>query len=175
MTVPRAPITIRHNRYFHVLQFFQFLSQVKVLILLFTFIQFLWSDRIAKSTIRQVLFFCRLIIRSNCLAEFVSRNPSGDCASHSPGQMLSCAYTICSYGQIRISGIVPSRSPFPPSRVYSYILSVLFYCIRLICDWWFRLYHYIYCFVASYLFLLWYGWSLWRCFVMLLEEILFLS
>ena len=33
----------------------------------------------------------------------------------------------------------------------------------------------IYYFVASYLFSLWYDWFLWRCFVLLLEEIAFLS
>ena len=31
---------------------------------------------------------------------FVSQNPSGICASHSPGEILGCPYTICSYGQI---------------------------------------------------------------------------
>ena len=44
--------------------------------------------------------------------------------------------------------------------------------------WWYRLYHpmtYICYFVASYLFLLWYNWSLWCCFVLLLEETCFLS
>ena len=54
--------------------------------------------------------------------------------------------------------------------------SVLIYCIRLLRDWSFCLYPkitYICCFVASYLFLLWYGWSLWRYFVLLLEEIQF--
>ena len=60
----------------------------------------------------------------------------------------------------------------------SLILSLLICCIRLLCDWWFRLYHhitYICYFVASYLFSIWYDYSLWRCFVLLLEEILFLS
>ena len=48
---------------------------------------------------------------------------------------------------------------------------------RLLCDWWFRLYHYIIyiCyFIASYLFSLWFDWFLWHCFVLLLGEILFL-
>ena len=49
-------------------------------------------------------------------------------------------------------------------------------CIRL-CDWSFRLCHRIaniYCFVATYLFSLWYDWSLWRCPVLLFGEILFI-
>ena len=45
-------------------------------------------------------------------------------------------------------------------------------------DWWFHLCHHIACicyFVESYLFSLWYDWFLWRCLVLLLGEILFLS
>ena len=98
------------------------------------------------------------------------------CMSHFPGQMLGCAYTICSYGQISISCSIPGGPPWPPSRVSSYTLSVLICCIRLLCDWWFRLYHhitYICCFVASYLFLLWYDWFLWCYFCLLSEEIPF--
>ena len=51
---------------------------------------------------------------------------------------------------------------------------MLICCIRLLWDWSFRLYYhitYICCFVVSYLFLLWYGWFLWCCFVLLLGEI----
>ena len=62
---------------------------------------------------------------------------------HSLGQVLGCAYTICSYGQIQISCTSPSGSPCLPNRVSSYTPSVLICCIRLLCDWWFRLYHHI--------------------------------
>ena len=51
-------------------------------------------------------------------------------------------------------------------------------CIRLLWYWSFCLYHYIIyicCFGTSYLLLLWYGWSLRRCFVQWLEEIQFHS
>ena len=41
---------------------------------------------------------------------FISQNSRGVCASHSPGQQLSCAYTICSNGQISISFKIPSGS-----------------------------------------------------------------
>ena len=56
---------------------------------------------------------------------FVSQNSIRVCTSHSPEQMLGCAYTICSYGHILISCTIPSRSPCPPSRIQSYTLSVL--------------------------------------------------
>ena len=73
--------------------------------------------------------------------------------------MLGCAYTICLYGRIEISCTFPSGSPCRPSRVSPYTPSVLICFIRLLCVWLFRLCHriaYIYCFVASYLFSLWY-------------------
>ena len=41
---------------------------------------------------------------------FVSQNPRELCASRLLGRILGCAYTICSYGQILISGIIPSGS-----------------------------------------------------------------
>ena len=44
------------------------------------------------------------------------------------------------------------------------------------CRWQYNNYHHItdiYYFVTTYLFLLWYSWSIWRCFVLLLQEILF--
>ena len=58
VTVPNAPITIGIivTSMFH--SFFQFPSMVEVVILLFTFFQFiLWSAGTGKSTILQVLFF----------------------------------------------------------------------------------------------------------------------
>ena len=61
---------------------------------------------------------------------------------------------------------------------YSYSLSVLICCIGLWCNWSFRFYHHIsciYCFVASYLFLLWHDWFFLLLFVLLLKEIQFLT
>ena len=84
---------------------------------------------------------------------FVSQNPRGICGSHSPGQILGCAYTIYLYGQTSISGTIPSGSPFPHSRDLSYILSIQICCIRLLSDWSFHLYHhstYICCMVGPY-------------------------
>ena len=65
---------------------------------------------------------------------FLSQNPRGVFESHSPGQILGCAYIICSYGQILISCTILNGSPCPPSRVYSYTLSVLICCIYILCD-----------------------------------------
>ena len=108
----------------------------------------------------------------------VCQSSIGVYACHFLWQVLGCAYTICSYGQISISCTSPSGSPCPTSRVKFYIPSALICCIRLLYDWWFHLCQriaYISYFVASYLFLLWYDWFLRRCFVFLLGEILFLS
>ena len=119
-----------------------------------------------------------LIIWPRLSDPFVSQNPRGVCASDSPGLILGCAYTICSYEQISFSYPIPSGSPCPPSRVNSYTLSGLICCIRLLCDWSFRLYYHIthiYYFLASSLFLHWYDWFLWRCFVLLFGEIQFIS
>ena len=71
----------------------------------------------------------------------------------------------------------PEDKLAPPSRILFYSLFTLIYCTRLLCDWSFRLYYhiiYICYFVASCLFLLWHSWSLWGCFVLLLEKSLFL-
>ena len=88
-------------------------SKVKVLISLFTFFQFYSVVRkTAKSTILWDLYFLLIIIGSGRLAEisdpFVSQNPRGACACHSPGHILGCAYTIYSYCQISISCTIPS-------------------------------------------------------------------
>ena len=130
-------------------------------------------------------FFLFICCQSLCLVvwprldnPFVSQNPIEFYVSHSPGQILSFAYTICSYGQIQISCTILSGSPSPLNHVKSYTLFTLIYGIHLLCDWSFRLDHlitYICNFDTFYLFLLWYSLSLWRFTVLLLEEIQFLS
>ena len=94
-------------------------------------------------------FFFFFIIRSGRLGEI----KWWVCVTHSPGQILSCAYTICTY--VHISCTIPSGSTFPLSRAKSYTLSVLMCCTRLLS---FRLYHhitYICCCVLSILALIW--------------------
>ena len=109
---------------------------------------------------------------------FVCWNPIGVYASHFQGHVVGCSYTICLYDRIEISCTFPSGSLCRPRRVSPYTPSVLICCIRLLCDWSFRFCHriaYIYCFLASYLFSFWYDWFLWRCPMLLLGGILFLS
>ena len=64
----------------------------------FSFI--LWSAGTAKSIILQVLFFLLIINRSGLLLYVVCRSPIGVYVCYFLGQVLSCAYTISSYGQI---------------------------------------------------------------------------
>ena len=56
-------------------------------------------------------FGCDLVI---CL---FLKIPEEFIVSHSPGKILDCAYTICSYGQISISCTMHSGSPCQPSCV----------------------------------------------------------
>ena len=105
VTVPNAPITIGIivTCMFH--SFFNSLARSRNLSFFshsFSFI--LWSAGTAKSTILQVLFFCWLLLglvfwpRLGDLC--VCQSPIGVCVCYFLGQVLGCAYTICSYGQI---------------------------------------------------------------------------
>ena len=113
VTVPSVPITIVIVVTFLIHSFFssrgdsQYLSFFP---LSFSFIQ--WSARTAKSIIRQVLFLLflffffffwlsvGLVVWLKLVDPFLSQNPKEFCESHFLGQILDCAYTICSYGQI---------------------------------------------------------------------------
>ena len=102
VTVPKAPITIGIIVTFMFHSFFQFSCKVKVLISLFTFFQF-YSVVSRDSNCRQFCrfsFFLLITIRFGLLAEI----RWSVCMSKSHrsflGQVLGCAYTICSYGQI---------------------------------------------------------------------------
>ena len=55
----------------------------------------------------------------------VCQRHRGVCVCDSPGQLLFCAYTICSYGQISISCTSPSGSPCPASCVLSFGANLL--------------------------------------------------
>ena len=94
VTIPNSTITIS------LISTFMFLP--------FTFFQFYSVISIAKSTILQVLFFycwllSGLIFWPRFGDPFVCQSAIGVCVCPYPGQLLSCAYTICSYGQISIS------------------------------------------------------------------------
>ena len=108
VTVPNAPITIGIivTSMFH--SFFNSLARSRYLSFFshsFSFI--LWSAETAKSTILQVLFFCcccwllfGLVFRPRWGDPCVCRSPIGIYVCHFLGQVLGCAYTIYSYGQI---------------------------------------------------------------------------
>ena len=123
VTVPNVPIIIGIivTCMFH--SFFNSLARSRYLSFFshsFSFI--LWSAGTAKSIILQILFFFFLliIIRSVLLAEIrwsVCQCPIGVHVCYFLGQVLGCAYTICSFGQISISCTSPSGSSCPPSLV----------------------------------------------------------
>ena len=130
VTVPRAPITIDITVTFMFHSFFNSLARSKYLSFFSHSFNFtLRSARTAKSTILQVLLFLLIIIRSGRLTE-IKRcvwmwKSQSLCVSHSSGQMLGCAYTICSYGQVQISCTFPSGSLCQIPMSWQYILCVL--------------------------------------------------
>ena len=122
VTVPKAPITIGIfvTCMFH--SFFNSLARSRYLSFFSHSFSFtLQSAGTGKSTILQVLFFCWLLwglvfwprLDDPC----VCQSPIRVYAWHFLGQVLSCAYTIYSYGQIWISCTSLSWSPCRPSRV----------------------------------------------------------
>ena len=124
-----------YHHHFHIPQFFNSRARSRYLsFFAFSFNFILWSAGTEKATIRQVLFFCwlliGLVIWSRLGEPFVSQNPREVCAFHSPGQLPGCVYTICSYGQISISCTIPRGSRCPPSHVQSYTHLVLVCCIH---------------------------------------------
>ena len=120
VTVPNAPITIGIivTRMFH--SFFSSLARLSYLSFFsnsFSFI--LWSAGTAKSTILQVLLFCWLLLYLLFWLRLgdpcVCRSPIGVYVYHFLGQVLSCAYTICLYGQISCTSL--SGTPCRPNHV----------------------------------------------------------
>ena len=127
VTVPKAPVTIGIIVTFMFHSFFNSLGRLRCLSFFshsFSFI--LCSAVTAKSTILQIFFFffcccCWLLLGlvfwPRLYDPSVCQSPLGVYACHFLGQVLGCAYTICSYDQIWISCTSPSGSPCPPSRV----------------------------------------------------------
>ena len=100
--LPKAPITIGIIVTFMFHSLFNSLARSRYLSFFshsFSFI--LWSAGTAKSTILQILSFLLIII---CLVFWPRlgdpRYDKGVYVRHFLRQMLGCAYTICSYGQI---------------------------------------------------------------------------
>ena len=111
VTVPNAPITIGIIVTYIFYSFFNSLARSRYLFFFshsFSFI--LWSAGSAKSTILQVLFSfffflcCWLLLSLVFWLRLgdpcVCRSPIGVYVCHFLEQVLGCAYTICSYGQI---------------------------------------------------------------------------
>ena len=118
VTVPRASITIGITVTFMFHSLFQFPRNVLVLIFLYAFFQFYneisWNSEVHNSACS---LFCwlslGLVVWSISNDLFVSQNPKDVWTSRSPWQILVCAYTIYSYGQIKITSSIPSGSPCP--------------------------------------------------------------
>ena len=106
VTVPKAPVTISIIVTFMFHSFFNSLARSRYLSLFsHSFSFFLWSDGTAKSTILQILFFYCWLLHDLVFGPrlgdpFVDQNPTGVCVYHFIGQVLGCAYNICSHGQI---------------------------------------------------------------------------
>ena len=107
VTVPKAPIRIGIIVTFIFHSFFNFfnsLARSRYLSFFFHSFRFImWSAGTAKSTILQILFFWWLLLglvfwpRLGDLS--VCQSSKGVYVCHILGQMLGCAYTICSYDQ----------------------------------------------------------------------------
>ena len=109
VTVPKAPITIGIIVTFMIHSFFQFPSRVEVLILLFTFFQFysVVSRDSSVDNFSNSLFSCCCCCCC-CLLWLdpifwprlgdlsICQSPKGVYVCVFLGQLLSCAYTICS-------------------------------------------------------------------------------
>ena len=103
--VPKAPATVGITVTFMFHRFFNSLARSRYLSFFsFSFNFSLSSVGTAKSTILEDLFVCLLLeCPIVCLRlgdAFVSQNHRRVYASHSVGQILGCAYSVCSYGQI---------------------------------------------------------------------------
>ena len=103
VTIPKAPITIGIIVTFMFHSFFQFPSKADVLILLFTFSQF-YSVVSRDSQVHNLqIFYFFVDYYSGWISgrdSFTMPKSHGSFVCHFLGQMLGCAYTICSYGQI---------------------------------------------------------------------------
>ena len=143
VTVPKAPVTIG------IIVTFMFYTSFRILSIL------LWSSRTAKCTTLQVLSFScwlllGLVVWPSLGDLFVCQNPTGVCTNASGilkyKRILQDRFWVVHMPfvcMVKFNFLlkIPSWSPFSPSRVKSYTLSLLVSHIRLICDWSFRLYH----------------------------------
>ena len=169
--VPKAPIAIGITVTFTV---FEFPCKVRVLVFLFTSFQFYcvvsWDSKVHNS-VSSLFFVDFFLVWPRLRDSFISQNPTEVCASQEDS---GCAYTIRLYGQFQF------LAQFPVDHLNHLVVSSL---KLILCKFSGFTYYVIDRFVSittsavfiSYLFFLWNSWSLWRCFMLLLEEIQFLS
>ena len=117
LTIPNAPITIG---IIVICMFYSFFNSLAISRYLSFFIHsfsfILWSTGTAKSTMLQVLFFCcwlllGLVVWPRLGGPCVCQSLIGVYACYFLGKVLACAYTVCSYGQIKMSCSFSSGSP----------------------------------------------------------------
>ena len=126
-------------------------------------------DNFANSLLLLLLLLI-IIIRSGLLVGIrwsvcMLKSHRSLCVSFSRRGARLCIYHLLVWSNLNFLHISQWIILPTQSCLALYSLCELICCIRLLCDWSFRLCHhivYIYCFVASYLFTLWYDWFLWR-------------
>ena len=178
--VPKAPITIDKIVTFMFYSLFNSLARSRYLSffsLSFRFI--LWSAGTANSTILQILFFFffwLIIMRSGLLAGIrrsvcMLKSHRSLCVSFSRTGAGLCIYHLFVWSNWNFLHI-SQRTTLPTQSclaLYSFCAHLLHSLIMWL------IIAYINFFVASYLSSLWYDWFLWRCPVLLLGGIPFLS
>ena len=125
--VLRASIIIGIIITFVLQQFFSSLARSRYLSLFLFSVNFIVVCQDGKiHNLAGSLFLCLslgLVVWLRLGDLFLYQNPREHFASHSPGQILGCAYTTCLYSQIWNSCTIPSGSP--SSHVESYTLFAL--------------------------------------------------
>ena len=128
-----------YNRHFHVPQCFQFPSKVMVYIsrrlsVLLSVSQGKQCPQLCKFSLSCSLLYC-LVVWPRLGDGYVCRNPREVIGSNSPGQILVCAYTICSYYYyyygLRIWFLIILRRLFTRDigGRNLVIICILFYCL----------------------------------------------
>ena len=174
VSVPRAPITLGIIVTFMYLSFFQFSSKINVLIFLFTFFQF-YSVVSRESKVHNSAspLFCwlslGLVVRLRLNDPIQTENLRGVCASHSELYI----YHLFVWSNFNF------LHNFQWITFSTLLFLVLYsFCANLLCSLIMNILsrsplnlHLLFCCVLSIFALT----SLWRCFILLLEEIQFLS
>ena len=139
--------------------FFNYLARSRYLSFFSLYLNFtLWSAGTIKSTILQILFFwggwlfLGLVVWPKLSDPFDIKIPK-EFVCDSPEQILGCAYTICSYGQISISSHNSQWITLPAQSclvLYSYCANLLHSVMWLIVSSIYNL-HLLFCYVLSIL------------------------